>query len=181
MNPLKVLKISYYSSNRCYAVVLKEIEGDNCLPVIIGAFEAQSIALAIEVLETPRPSTHDLICDFIKKSDSNLKAIKINDLQDGVYYSTIEIESKNSNNIVIDSRPSDAIAIALRLNAPILVNPEILLEAGVPESSLTEENLKERNKDVSIIELKEKLKIAIDQEDYEDAAKLRDKISNLES
>ena len=83
MIPVKVLKISYHPSSRSYTVILKEITGDMCLPVIVGTFEAQSIALAMEMVHTPRPLTHDLICDVITNINGNLNAIKINQLDDG--------------------------------------------------------------------------------------------------
>ena len=76
MIPVKVNKISYHSKSKSYAIILKEIEGKRCMPIIIGSFEAQSIALAIEEIEAPRPLTHDLICDFITALDVSLKAIK---------------------------------------------------------------------------------------------------------
>ena len=76
MIPVKVDKISYHSKSKSYAIILKEIEGDKCMPVIIGSFEAQSIALAIEEIETPRPLTHDLICDFIALRDTSNAEIK---------------------------------------------------------------------------------------------------------
>ena len=181
MIPVKVLKISYHPESRSYAVILKEITGEKCLPVIVGSFEAQSIALAIEVVDTPRPLTHDLICDVITGIDGKLKTVKINHLKDGVFYAQMELESNIFGNRVIDARPSDAIAVALRLNSPILVAPRVLAEAGVKEDTLR--NVKKpRNKpDLSLKALKKKLKKAVEEEEYEFAAKLRDKISNLKS
>ena len=83
MIPVKVIKISYHPTSRSYAVILKEITGEKCLPVIVGSFEAQSIALAIESVDTPRPLTHDLICDVLTGIDSLLKTVRINSLEDG--------------------------------------------------------------------------------------------------
>ena len=83
MIPVKVKKISYHPPSRSYAVILQEITGERCLPVIVGSFEAQSIALAIEVVDTPRPLTHDLICDMITGINGVLKTVKINNLSDG--------------------------------------------------------------------------------------------------
>ena len=107
--------------------------------------------------------------------------MKINHLKDGVFYAQMELESNIFGNRVIDARPSDAIAVALRLNSPILVAPRVLAEAGVKEDTLR--NVKKpRNKpDLSLKALKKKLKKAVEEEEYEFAAKLRDKISNLES
>ena len=181
MIPVKVLKISYHPESRSYAVILKEIAGDKCLPVIVGSFEAQSIALAIEVVDTPRPLTHDLICDVITGIDGSLKTVRVSHLQDGVFYAQMELESDDIGNRIIDARPSDAIAVALRMNAPILVARRVLEEAGVKEDTLKNENQPRNKPNLSLKALKEKLKKAVEEEEYEIAAKLRDKISSLES
>tara|TARA_B100001996_G_scaffold382474_1_gene374393 strand:- start:1693 stop:2241 length:549 start_codon:yes stop_codon:yes gene_type:complete len=182
MIPVKVLKISYHPSSRSYTVILKEITGDMCLPVIVGTFEAQSIALAMEMVHTPRPLTHDLICDVITNINGNLNAIKINQLDDGIFYAQLELEYEKIGLKTLDSRPSDAIAIALRMNAPILISTEIMHEAGISENELKEkESSRGNKKTISLSDLKEGLKKAIDDEEYEMAAKLRDKISLLES
>lgn len=180
MIPVKVSKISYNAKSRSYAVILKEITGDLCLPVIVGSFEAQSIALAIEVVDTPRPLTHDLIGDIIVGIGGNLTTVRISHLQDGVYFAQMEIAVDDTGKKIIDARPSDAIAIALRLNAPILVANEILNDAGVSENQLITESVKEKKVDLSLKALKEKLDKAIEAEEYEIAAKLRDKISEIE-
>ena len=182
MIPVKVLKISYHHESRSYAVILKEITGEKCLPVIVGSFEAQSIALAIEVVDTPRPLTHDLICDVIACIDGRLKAVKVSHLQDGIFYAQMELETESIGNRVIDARPSDAIAVALRLNAPILVSPEILEEVGVHQDTLNEpKQVLPKKPTLSLKALKDKLKKAVEEEEYEIAAKLRDKISSIES
>ena len=181
MIPVKVIKISYHPTSRSYAVILKEITGEKCLPVIVGSFEAQSIALAIESVDTPRPLTHDLICDVLTGIDSLLKTVRINSLEDGVFYAQMEIESDSFGNRKIDARPSDAIAVALRMNTPILVSSKVLKEASVSEDSLINDKPKAKKSSISLKSLKEKLKSAIEEEEYEIAAKLRDKISDLES
>ena len=181
MIPVKVLKISYHPPSRSYAVILKEISGERCLPVIVGTFEAQSIALAIEVVNTPRPLTHDLICDVITGIEGTLKTVKVNQLKDGVFFAHMELESDDFGKRVIDARPSDAIAVAIRMNAPILVAAEVIKEAGILESVLNESNQNKKESDLSLKALKEKLKKAVDDEEYETAAKLRDRIIELES
>lgn len=182
MIPVKVLKISYHPPSRSYAVILKEITGEKCLPVIVGSFEAQSIALAIEVEDTPpRPLTHDLICDVITGIDGALKTVRVSHLQDGVFYAQMELESEDIGTRIIDARPSDAIAVALRMNAPILVSPNVLEEAGVTESALKDKDQAGSKPDLSLRALKEKLKKAVEEEEYETAAKLRDRIIDLES
>jgi len=182
MIPVKVTKISYHSESKSYAVILKEITGDKCLPVIVGTFEAQSIALAIESVDTPRPLTHDLICDIITGIDSILNTVRINGLEEGVFFAQLEIKSEKLGKRNIDARPSDAIAIALRMNTPIFVASRVLDDAGVLEESLEQqEKPKEKRPELSIQSLKDKMQSAIDDEEYEIAARLRDKISQLES
>ena len=182
MIPVKVTKISYHSESKSYAVILKEITGDKCIPVIVGSFEAQSIALAIESVDTPRPLTHDLICDIITGIDSIINTVRINSLEEGVFFAQLEIKSKKLGKRNIDARPSDAIAIALRMNTPIFVASKVLDDAGVLEESLEQqEKPKEKRPELSIQSLKDKMQSAIDDEEYEIAARLRDKISQLES
>ena len=170
MIPVKVLKISYHPESRSYAVILKEISGEICLPVI-----------AIEVVETPRPLTHDLICDVITGIDGSLKTVRVSHLTDGVFYAQMELESDVIGNRIIDARPSDAIAVALRMKAPILVAPSVLKDAGVKEDMLKDAKKPRKKPEYSLEALKEKLKEAVEEEEYEFAAKLRDKISSLES
>ena len=149
MIPVKVTKISYHSESKSYAVILKEITGEKCLPVIVGSFEAQSIALAIETVDTPRPLTHDLICDLISGVDGVLNAVRINSLDEGVFFSQLEIESIKLGKRIIDARPSDAIAIALRMNTPILVAKKVLEEAGLLEDSLKQKTKKEERRNLN--------------------------------
>jgi hypothetical protein len=178
MIPVKVQKITYYHPNRSYAVILKELDGDRRLPVLIGAFEAQSIAMAMEYLETPRPLTHDLITNLIKGIDANLSSVKIIKLKDGVFYSVLDIQSNKIGHREIDSRPSDALAIALRMHAPILVSKEIMDEAIILEKDL--QNIEDEIEQEPMIEnLEKQLQKAIDEEEYEVAARIRDKIKNI--
>ena len=178
MIPVKVQKITYYHPNRSYAVILKELDGDRRLPVLIGAFEAQSIAMAMEYMETPRPLTHDLITNLIKGIDANLSSVKIIKLKDGVFYSVLDIQLNKIGHREIDSRPSDALAIALRMHAPILVSKEIMNEAIILEKDL--QNVEDEIEQQPTIETLEKqLQKAIDEEEYEVAARIRDKIKNI--
>ena len=181
MIPVKVEKISYHASSRSYAVLLKEIGGERLLPVVVGSFEAQSIALALEVVETPRPLTHDLICEMIQGIDATLKTVKIRDLNDGIFYACMEIEGADFGFRSIDARPSDAIAVALRLNTPILVSMDVIQEAGVSEKEVKVEEQKSKMPEFKLSDLQKKLENAIEEEDYEIAAKLRDKINAIDS
>tara|TARA_B100000029_G_scaffold456475_1_gene484516 strand:- start:73 stop:609 length:537 start_codon:yes stop_codon:yes gene_type:complete len=178
MIPIKVTKIAYHAESRSYAITLKEITGNKKIPLIVGSYEAQSIALAIESVDTPRPLTHDLICNIISGVDGDLKNARIYDIKEGVFFAQLDIHSKIFGKKIIDSRPSDAIAVALRMKKPILVSKKVFDEAGFIEN---DNNINAKKTDLSIDELNEKLKTAIDKENYEIAAKLRDKISELKS
>ena len=180
MIPVNVDKISYHPSSRSYAVLLKEQNSEKVLPILVGSFEAQSIALALEVVETPRPLTHDLICEMIKKIDAKLVSVSIYKLNDGVFYAKLNIKGLKFGNKQIDSRPSDAISIALRLNAQIYVSPEVIKEAGVNQEDIQEEESSITPK-YSIEDLELKLKKAVEKEEYEKAAKIRDKLKKLNS
>lgn len=178
MIPVKIQKISFHPPSRSYAVILKEIDGPRKLPVIVGAFEAQSIALAMEYMETPRPLTHDLIGNVIKGIDSSLKTVKITELREGVFYANLELDGRLIGRRSIDSRPSDALAVAMRLHAPILVADRVMDEAAVLEE--IEDNGEESiHRDPSRQLLERQLEKAIEEEKYEVAAQLRDRLKEL--
>ena len=176
---VNVEKISYHPSSRSYAVLLKEENSEKVLPILVGSFEAQSIALALEVVETPRPLTHDLICEMIKKIDAKLVSVNISKLNDGVFYAKLKLKGLKFGIKQIDSRPSDAISIALRLKAQIYVSPEVIEEAGVKQEDISEES--SITPKYSIEDLELKLKKAVEKEEYEKAAKIRDKLKELDS
>lgn len=180
---VEIAKISFYPPSKGYAVILKELDGERQLPVIVGAFEAQAIALAIEGIEMPRPMTHDLLSNLLETLEVEVKEIVINKLVEGTFYAKIYTESFQLGERVIDSRPSDAIALALRVNAPVFVNKKVMQEAGV---ILAEQEEIEEFKFDSVDAtkgalLQEELDKAIDVENYELAAKLRDKLNALNS
>ncbi|MEX0843656.1 MAG: bifunctional nuclease family protein [Balneolaceae bacterium] len=175
------------SSGGAYALILTEAEGNQRLPIIIGSFEAQAIALELENIKPPRPMTHDLLKNFILSFDTQVKQVYINDLSEGTFYAQIIYERENEL-IELDARPSDAIALAVRFKAPIYVNDEVLKEAGIstePEHQTLEEALKGEEsspgqKELTQLEkLEKELKTAIETENYEKAAKLRDRISKM--
>ena len=183
MIAVKVNKISFHPPSRSYAVILKEIDGERRLPVIVGAFEAQSIALALEYMETPRPLTHDLIGNIIKGIGSKLKTVKITTLKEGVFFASLEISGDGIGERSIDSRPSDALAVALRLQAPILVEEDVMSEASMLSdiSSEEEEVLDSADWAPSLNSLEKRLQEAIDGEEYERAAKIRDQIKEIKA
>ena len=187
--------ISYsQTQNGAYALILSEIEGERKLPIVIGTNEAQSIAIAIEKeIKPPRPLTHDLFKNFCIRFDIKIKQVIIHKLVDGVFYSSVICERDGIEEI-IDSRSSDAIALAIRFEAPIYTYENILEKAGVviqveteiDEKSLLKELFSEQNSEITNSDLKEKsikeledlLKHAVQNENYESAAKIRDEISN---
>ena len=197
MNLIQLLinGISYsQTQNGAYALILSEIEGERKLPIVIGTNEAQSIAIAIEKeIKPPRPLTHDLFKNFCLRFDIKIKKVIIHKLIDGVFYSSVICERDGIEEI-LDSRSSDAIALAIRFEAPIYTYENILKEAGVvlkiekeiDEKSLLKELFSDENSKTisgdlnhkSKKELEELLKIAIQNENYESAAKIRDEISN---
>ena len=188
--------ISYsQTQNGAYALILSELEGERKLPIVIGTYEAQSIAIAIEKdIKPPRPLTHDLFKSFCERFDITIKRVIIHKLVDGVFYSSI-ICDRDGVEEIIDSRTSDAIALASRFDAPIFTYENILEKAGIiieieeyddEEKILFKELFSEETtlansddfKDKNIDELQKLLKIAVQNENYETAAKIRDEISN---
>ena len=170
-----VSKISYYHSKKSYAVVLNEINGDRILPIMLGSYEAQAIAIAMESIDTQRPLTHDLLINALQDLGLSLKNVTIKRCEEEIFFSTINIVSPSLVEKNIDSRPSDAIILALKLHCPIFVN-ELLLD-NINKNQLAilddDQNIIQSTK---IESLENQLQKAIDREDYEIAAKLRDKI-----
>ena len=197
---LNIKGISYsQTQSGAYALVLSEVDGTRTLPIVIGAFEAQSIAIALEKeIKPPRPLTHDLFKSFADRFHIVIKQVIIHKLVDGVFYSSLICERDKIEEI-IDTRTSDAIALATRFNAPIFTYENILDKAGIylkmkdtlslqKEDPLSIENLieEEPSKDTSFAkdslkQLQEKLNEAIQKEDYELAANIRDEINKRTS
>ena len=170
------------ASGGAYALILKEVNGSRRLPIIIGAFEAQSIALEMEGIKPPRPLTHDLMKNIIDSMGTDLTEITISELRDGTFYAKLSLDSQE-----IDARPSDAIALAVRYGAPIFVSDKVMEEAGfLPETEepeTPEAGVPKKGKEVKLTKLealRAQLKDSIEREDYEAAAKLRDEIRKLE-
>ncbi len=199
---LNIKGISYsQTQNGAYALILSEVDGDRKLPIVIGAFEAQSIAIALEKeIKPPRPLTHDLFKNFSDRFEIVVKQVIIHKLVDGVFYSSLICERDKIEEI-IDARTSDAIALALRFNAPIFTYKNILDKAGIylkgetgsmtsstPTPPGEEMNVDDivaeklettgtNYKKMSLDELETLLSQAVKNEDYEKAARIRDEIS----
>ena len=178
-------------TNGAYALILYELEGKRKLPIIIGGFEAQAIALKLENIKPPRPFTHDLFKNIADVFHLHVNEIIIDELHNETFYAKVVCEV-NGEVHEIDARPSDAIAIAVRFNAPLFVTEEIMNEAGIKEEQ------KEEGEEEALIqaeevppgtlspkvrfeELQSALNDAISNENYEEAARLRDEITRLKS
>lgn len=192
---LEILGLSSSQSQTgSFALVLGETEGNRRLPIIIGMFEAQAIAIEIEKIVPNRPMTHDLFKSFANNFHFTVEEIIISDLKEGVFFGKI-VCSDGLKKTEIDARPSDAIAIGLRFDSPIYTYENILAEAGIvltdeaeeekPEPKVEKAKVKKETtssrkddfKNYSVDRLNEMLKDAIDKEDYERAAKIRDELS----
>jgi bifunctional DNase/RNase len=178
-------------TNGAYALILYELEGKRKLPIIIGGFEAQAIALKLENIKPPRPFTHDLFKNIADAFHLHVNEIIIDELHNETFYAKVVCEV-NGEVHEIDARPSDAIAIAVRFNAPLYVTEEIMNEAGIKEEQSDEgeeESASEPEElsvahitsDTRLEELQTALQDAVNNENYEEAAKLRDEISRLKS
>ncbi|WP_026464858.1 bifunctional nuclease family protein [Adhaeribacter aquaticus] len=194
---LEILGLSSSQSQTgSFALVLGEKEGNRRLPIIIGMFEAQSIAIQIEKISPNRPLTHDLFKSFAQHLDVSILEVLISDLKEGVFYSKI-VCTDGERQFDLDARPSDAIAIGLRFGVPIYTVESVLSEAGIILSDLEEEEDEETDeietstsssasystesksnlRDISVEELNKMLEEALEKEDYERAAKIRDEIN----
>lgn len=178
------------SSGGAYALVLGEIEGSRRLPIIIGAFEAQAIALELEKIQPPRPMTHDLLRDLFEAVGADVLDVVIDELREGTFFAKVRY-LHNGEESQLDARPSDAVALAVRVDAPIYVAPMVLDEAGIPTEDEgisiarttrePEEEERPRTPKSPLKRMQEQLDKAIQDEDYEKAAQLRDDIERYKS
>lgn len=186
---LEIVGLSYsQTQSGAYALVLSEVEGDRRLPIIIGGFEAQAIAIELEKMVPTRPLTHDLFKNFATTFDITVKEVVIYNLVEGIFYSKLICE-QNGKEVEIDARTSDAIAIGIRFNCEIFTFESILSSAGIllDETELEDEELIAENmgeeeqkgtlESLSEEELQAELNQAIDNEEYERASKIRDEIN----
>jgi bifunctional DNase/RNase len=190
---LEIVALSHsITQTHSYAVVLGEVNGLRRLPIVIGGFEAQAIAVALERMQPSRPLTHDLMKNFMMAFNVELHEIVINDLQEGIFYSKL-LCSTDNDTVEIDSRTSDALALAVRFGCPIYTYENILESAGIlmedeekkkeevavsSSSVSTTGEDKEDLKALSIEELQTLLNDVLEQEDYIRAIAIRDELSN---
>ena len=183
------------STGGAYALLLKEMYGNRRLPIIIGSFEAQAIAMELEGIKPPRPLTHDLLKSLVENLSAIVTEVVIDELRDNTFFAKVVLEVSSLEN-AIDARPSDAIALAVRTAAPIYVSEIVMDSAGFVPSSETQTDFEfneskdldldvpaeeqPKSKETKLGTLKEQLRTAIEKEDYERAAKLRDEISGIE-
>lgn len=190
---LEILGLSpSQSQSGSFALVLGEEYGNRRLPIIIGMFEAQAIAIEIEKIVPNRPMTHDLFKSFADKFGFTVREIVISDLREGIFFARI-VCTDGTRETVVDARPSDAIAIGIRFNVQIYTYESILSEAGITASASDEaeeqeelvpqttsrssRSLTEQLKDMTYDELQQSLDEALKKEEYEKAAKIRDEMS----
>lgn len=184
---LEILGMSYsQSQSGAYALILSESKGQRRLPIIIGGFEAQAIAIELEKMKPARPLTHDLLKSVADAYNINVREVVINKFFEGVFYAQLFCDD-GKKNTEIDSRTSDAVALAIRFNCPIYTTEKIMSEAGI---IVKEEKNKQEEKEwlpnqpkgqrpfdkKSITELKEMLQKAVEKEEYENASIIRDEI-----
>ena len=195
---LEIIALSHsVTQSHSFAVVLGEVGGSRRLPIVIGGFEAQAIAVALDNMKPSRPLTHDLMKTLCDTFEIQLDYIYISKLLDGVFYSNL-VCKKGEELFEVDSRTSDALALAVRFDCPIYVEESILLEAGV-EADPNEENVISNSEEkqiaeltsvpgsssnyseMSVADLQVQLKAALDNEDYELAARVRDELNKRKS
>lgn len=173
---VEVTGITVYPPYSGYMVVLKEREGNRWLPIFIGPAEARNITILLQGQQYPRPLTFDLFHNLLEAAGARVEQVTVTELRDSTFYAEVELTIHGGVTKFIDARPSDAIALALKTRTPIYVTEAVLEEAGlVGEITPPQPDLGEKLK-----ELQQQLQEAIDQEAYEEAARLRDQIRALE-
>ena len=185
---LEIIGMSYsQSQSGAYALILGEKEGKRRLPIIIGGFEAQSIAIELEKIKAPRPLTHDLFKTFAEAYNIHISEVIISKFSEGVFYAVL-VCSNGKKQLEIDSRTSDAIALALRFGCPVYTYESIMVAAGIlmeedPESLKSDETMEEgpvmeetSYSEYSLEDLTQMLHSAVEKEEYEKASRIRDEI-----
>ncbi len=169
-----VIGISVCPPYQGYVVILKEKEGERWLPIFIGAAEAQSISFLLQGLEYARPMTYDLFAHLLEQGGVKVLSSTVNDLKDNTFYAVVEMQTLQGEVKKVDARPSDAIALALKMKAPIMVADKVMDGAAVSNEPVNRSTVEQ------IAYLHQKLKECVECEAYEEAAKIRDHIRSLE-
>ncbi len=176
--PVRVEKVTLDTSTNRFVVILRDDSNKRWLPIVVGSAEAQAIALQLENIDPPRPLTHDLMKNLLETMGIQISRIIVNDLRENTYYAKIDLNN-NGRKKEVDARPSDAIALALRTNAPIFVEEPVMEKASIRESA-EGESIKA---DLSPVQKLEKMNLDLDQavqeERFEEAARIRDEIRDL--
>ena len=175
---VRVDRVTLDAQTNRFVVILKDDVNNKWLPIVVGNTEAQAIALQLENVSPPRPLTHDLIKNLLDSVKAKISRVVVSDLRENTYYAVLSMKS-NGKSTDIDARPSDAIALALRMQAPIFVSDEVMSKASVDDKEIDEEDIAAAAPVDAMDRLELDMKKAILDERYEDAAKLRDEIQEL--
>jgi len=175
MIPVEVTGVSVCQPYQGYVVILREADGDRWLPIFIGAAEAQNISLLLQGTPHTRPLTFDLFHNLLHASDAMVSKVSVTELKDNTFYAMVEMQTMGGS-VSIDARPSDAIALALKMKAPVFVAEEVM-EAAALKGSRMESQISNLDE---ISRLSQLLQEAVQRESYEEAAQLRDRIRELE-
>ncbi len=177
--PVKVTGISVCAPHQGYVVILKEEDGKKYLPIFIGAAEAHNISLLLQGLKYIRPLTYDLFHSLLEASDAKVENVTITELRDNTFFAEVLLNTKDNDARRIDARPSDAVALAIKTRSPIFVSESVMSEAGLEGDEQPIPDIK-----ISLDEMIEKLRLqlkeAVETEAYEEAAKIRDQIKDIE-
>jgi bifunctional DNase/RNase len=176
---VNVERVTLDTATSRFVVILKDDQANRWLPIVVGSTEAQAIALQLENINPPRPLTHDLMKNLLDSIDVAVSRVVVSDLRENTYYALIGIE-RNGKSRDIDARPSDAIALALRMRAPIFVAEDVMKKASVKEKG-SERPTEEMPITDQLEGLNIELQKAVQDERYEDAAKLRDEIKKIKT
>ena len=169
---VRVERVTLDTSSNRFVVILRDDTYHRWLPIVVGPAEAQAIALQLERVSPPRPMTHDLMKNLLDSIKADISRVIVSDLKENTYYATIDVK-RNGTQFQVDARPSDAIALALRVSAPIFVDEDVMKKAAIGEEMETSEPQQEGD-DVESLTIQ--LEKAVRDERYEDAARFRDMI-----
>jgi bifunctional DNase/RNase len=184
--PLRILSVNPSSVGASSYILLLEAANPQSMrfPIVIGSQEAQSISVYLEHIQTSRPLTHDLCVNLLSYSNISIQKVVITDFKDGIFYANLSV-LKEGEIVQVDARPSDSIALAIRLDIPILISEKLLQDICIPEEAFDQDLEEELNEldDSTLLrskaELEGLLNKALQEENYEEAAKLRDEIEKL--